>query len=356
MRGVAAEADGPLDRRGGRLLGARRQRPTCGPCRIAEIVGGAALPGGARAVLPQGVRGLRQQLRAEPGLAAADLRGRRAVAGRPAVAGPASRREVERAAVRRARPRTTTSTSPSRTGARTTTWPGRSAPRWCGPAPAVVVDVGCGVGRWAARLRRRRAPGDRDRAGAGDGGRGARRRLGRHRLHAGRAPGSRTPSLPAPGRRTWCWRWGRCSTPTDPAAAIARLRGLGCGPAARCACCVDSPAGAGAGAARGRPHGRGAGAADAPGAGCGGSARTPPTCTCSTRPSSPRRCAAAGLEVERLAGLLVGRLARTAAPACSPGSSATTPAQLAVERRLAAEPALADLGKQLLIVAQPLSR
>ena len=33
-----------------------------------------ALPGGARAVLPQGVRGLRQQLRAQPGLAAADVR------------------------------------------------------------------------------------------------------------------------------------------------------------------------------------------------------------------------------------------------------------------------------------------
>ena len=60
---------------------------------------------------------------------------------------------------------------------------------------------------------------------------------------------------------------------------------------------------------------------------------------------------AAGLTVERLAGLLVGASAHGRA-GCSPGSSATTPRQLATERRLAAEPALADLGKQLLVIGR----
>ena len=62
VRGVAAEADGPLHGRGRRLLGPRpddnvRDTP------IAEIIAQRRLPRGARAVLPQGVRRLRQQLR-----------------------------------------------------------------------------------------------------------------------------------------------------------------------------------------------------------------------------------------------------------------------------------------------------
>jgi len=64
---------------------------------------------------------------------------------------------------------------------------------------------------------------------------------------------------------------------------------------------------------------------------------------------------AAGLEVERLAGLLVGASAHGRAGLLR-RLDRDYPAQLAVERRLAEEPTLADLGKQLLIVARkPLS-
>ena len=60
---------------------------------------------------------------------------------------------------------------------------------------------------------------------------------------------------------------------------------------------------------------------------------------------------AAGLEVERLAGLLVGASAHGRAGLLT-RLERDYPAQLAVERRLAAEPALADLGKQLLVIAR----
>jgi hypothetical protein len=59
----------------------------------------------------------------------------------------------------------------------------------------------------------------------------------------------------------------------------------------------------------------------------------------------------AGLAVERLAGLLVGASAHGRAGLLT-RLERDYPAQLAAERRLAAEPALADLGKQLLITAR----
>jgi SAM-dependent methyltransferase len=59
----------------------------------------------------------------------------------------------------------------------------------------------------------------------------------------------------------------------------------------------------------------------------------------------------AGLVVERLAGLLVGASAYGRAGLLT-RLERNYAGQLAVERRLAAEPALADLGKQLLVVAR----
>jgi hypothetical protein len=60
---------------------------------------------------------------------------------------------------------------------------------------------------------------------------------------------------------------------------------------------------------------------------------------------------AAGLDVERLAGLLVGASAHGRAGLLA-RLERDYPARLAIERRLAAEPALADLGKQLLVVGR----
>jgi hypothetical protein len=60
---------------------------------------------------------------------------------------------------------------------------------------------------------------------------------------------------------------------------------------------------------------------------------------------------AAGLELERLAGLLVGVSAHGRAGLLT-RLERDYPAQLAIERRLAAEPALADLGKQLFVTAR----
>jgi SAM-dependent methyltransferase len=60
---------------------------------------------------------------------------------------------------------------------------------------------------------------------------------------------------------------------------------------------------------------------------------------------------AAGLTVERLAGLLVGASAHGRAGLLT-RLKRDYPAQLAIERRLAAEPALADLGKQLLVIGR----
>jgi len=59
----------------------------------------------------------------------------------------------------------------------------------------------------------------------------------------------------------------------------------------------------------------------------------------------------AGLDVERLAGLLVGASAHGRAGLLT-RLERDYPAQLAIERRLAAEPALADLGKQLLVIGR----
>jgi SAM-dependent methyltransferase len=60
---------------------------------------------------------------------------------------------------------------------------------------------------------------------------------------------------------------------------------------------------------------------------------------------------AADLTVERLAGLLVGASAHGRAGLLT-RLERDYPAQLAIERRLAAEPALADLGKQLLVIGR----
>jgi SAM-dependent methyltransferase len=60
---------------------------------------------------------------------------------------------------------------------------------------------------------------------------------------------------------------------------------------------------------------------------------------------------AAGLDVERLAGLLVGVSAHGRAGLLT-RLERDYPAQLAAERRLAACPELADLGKQLLVIAR----
>ena len=169
VRRVAAEADGPLDRRGRRLLGTRRDGRTCATRPLRGDPRRRGLPRGARAVLPQGVRGLRQQLRAEPRAGGRARTSATCCGGWAGDAGPAARREAERAAVRRAWPPTTTSTSPS---------PHRRAyDELAWEVCAAVLPGAAGRGR-RRRLRGRpvgraaaggRAPGDRDRAGAGDG-------------------------------------------------------------------------------------------------------------------------------------------------------------------------------------------
>jgi SAM-dependent methyltransferase len=69
-----------------------------------------------------------------------------------------------------------------------------------------------------------------------------------------------------------------------------------------------------------------------------------------------RAYAEAGLDVERVAGLLVGASA-FGRDGLARGLEGDFEGSLAVERRLAAQPALADLGKQLLIVGRrPLRR
>ena len=180
--------------------------------------------------------------------------------------------------------------------------------------------------------------------------RAARRRLAGSRLHAGRGR-VEDAELP-PGRPDVVLAMGPCSTPTDPAAAIAgcaalappRRRGLRARRlAGRRSCWSCSPR-----AARTRRW-----SGWRPGAGSGGSARTPPTCTCSTRPTLTAAVAAAGLEVGAAGRAAGRRLARTAGRPAPPARARLRRRQLATERRLAAEPELADLGKQLLSSATP---
>lgn len=219
-----------------------------------------------------------------------------------------------------------------------------------GPAPARVVDAGCGVGRWAARL-----------VAAGHLVTGiepapAMAAAARARL-AGTTftlieSGLEETVLPA-GSADVVLAMGSLQYATDPAAAIARCASW-VRPGGAVCVLVDSrqalvlellAAGRTDEALERLASRRGAwrvGAHTADlhlldAADLGAAVR------------------AAGLVVERLAGLLVGVSAHGRAGLLA-RLDRDYAAQLAIERRLAAEPTLADLGKQLLVVARaPLS-
>jgi SAM-dependent methyltransferase len=233
-----------------------------------------------------------------------------------------------------------------------------------GPAPATVVDVGCGVGRWASRLV---AAGHRV---IGIEPALAMAAVARDRLagsdftllpvgveDAVLTPAERDPPpaagsgggvLPAGGADV-VLAMGSLQYSADPAAAIARCAGWVRPGGAVCVLVDSRPALVLELLAADRPdealerlatkRGRwqlGEHAADL-------HLLDAAELTAAVR--------AAGLEVERLAGLLVGASAygrQRLVQRLTDDYEGT----LAGERRLAAEPALADLGKQLLIVGR----
>ena len=215
-----------------------------------------------------------------------------------------------------------------------------------GPAPAAVVDVGCGVGRWAARLA---ATGHRVTGiePAPAMAAQARRRLAGTDVTLVEAavedavlPGDSADVVLAMGSLQYA---------IDPAAAIGRCAGW-VRPGGAVCVLVDSrqalvlellaahraeEALERLATRRGRWE-------------VGGLTADLHLLDAAELVAAVR---AAGLAVERLAGLLVGASAHGRAGLLS-RLERDYAGQLAVERRLAAEPALADLGKQLLVVAR----
>jgi SAM-dependent methyltransferase len=215
-----------------------------------------------------------------------------------------------------------------------------------GPAPAAVVDVGCGVGRWALRLV---AAGHRVTGiePAPAMAAAARRRL------AGTAftlVGARVEDavLPA-GSADAVLAMGSLQYAADPAAAIARCAGW-VRPGGAVCVLVDSRqalvlellAANRTGEALER-------LATRRGVWQVGAASADLHLLDATELAAAAR--SAGLEVERVAGLLVGASAHGRAGLLT-RLERDYAGQLAVERRLAAEPSLADLGKQLLLTAR----
>ncbi len=319
---------------------------------VAEILESRGLPRGARAVLPQGVRRVRQQLRAEPGVAAEHVRRGRAVAPGPTPAGAGERGMRSSAPLydRLAPTYDEHFAVAHRRAYDELAW------EICAAAlpepPAVVVDVGCGVGRWAERLLSagytvtgiEPAPGMADHAARRSG-----RRRGAVTLLRSRVEDVELP----PPRSDASWRWAPSSTPrTRPRRSPAWPGGCvpaGSSPCSSTACrrwCSSwSPR---AGRRRRQPG-------SPRGAGCGASTASRPTCTCWTQRRCAGRTPRPAWRSSGVAGLLVGATAygRDGLPRRLKGDFAGA---LAVERRLAAQPDLADLGKQLLIVGRRPSR
>ena len=215
-----------------------------------------------------------------------------------------------------------------------------------GPAPADVVDVGCGVGRWAARLvaAGHRVTGIEPAPGMAAATRsrlaGTDFRLVEARVEDAVLPAGSADVLLAMGSLQYA---------TEPAVAIARCASW-VRPGGAVCLLLDSRQAlvlellaAGRtdealerlttrrGVWRVGPHAADLHLLDAA--------------------ELAAAVRAAGLVVERLAGLLVGASAHGRAGLLA-RLERDYPAQLAVERRLAAEPALADLGKQLLVIAR----
>jgi SAM-dependent methyltransferase len=214
--------------------------------------------------------------------------------------------------------------------------------------PAVVVDVGCGVGRWAVRLLDagysvtgiEPALVMADRAARSTAGPAARMTLLRSRVEdVDLAPDSADAIL----------AMGSLQYTEDPAAQVVRLAGW-LRPGGVLAVLVDSLQ---------------ALALELVAAGKEDEAMT----RLATRRGTwrvdgleadlhlldaamlRRVYAEAGLDVVRVAGLLVGASA-LGRDGLARGLESDFEGSLAVERRLAAQPALADLGKQLLIVGR----
>jgi SAM-dependent methyltransferase len=214
-----------------------------------------------------------------------------------------------------------------------------------GPAPSAVLDVGCGAGRWAQRLV---AAGHRV---TGVEPAPAMAAAARSRL-AGTAftlveARVEDAELPA-GAADAVLAMGSLQYATDPAAAIAR-----CADWVRpggCVCVlVDSrqalvlellAAGRTDEALERSATRRGVWQVD-------GLAADMHLLDAASLTAAAR---AAGLVVDRIAGLLVGASAHGRAD-LRVRLDRDYAAQLATERRLAADPALADLGKQLLLLA-----
>jgi SAM-dependent methyltransferase len=219
--------------------------------------------------------------------------------------------------------------------------------------PAVVVDVGCGVGRWAVRLLDagysvtgiEPAVGMADHAARSTAGLAARMTLLRSRVEdVDLAPDSADAIL----------AMGSLQYTEDPAAQVVRLAGW-LRPGGVVAVLVDSlqalalelvAAGKEDEAVSRLSTRRGTWRVD------GLAADLHLLDAAMLR----KAYAEAGLDVVRVAGLLVGASA-FGRDGLARGLESDFEGSLAVERRLAAQPALADLGKQLLIVGRrPLRR
>jgi SAM-dependent methyltransferase len=215
-----------------------------------------------------------------------------------------------------------------------------------GPAPATVVDVGCGVGRWASRLV---AAGHRvvgiEPAPAMAAR--ARQRLAGSDFTLVEAR-VEDAVLPA-GSADVVLAMGSLQYASDPGAAIARCAGWVRPGGAVCVLLDSRQALVLELLAAGRTDEALERLATRRGAWqVGGQVADLHLLDAAELAAAAR---SAGLEVERVAGLLVGASAHGRAGLLT-RLERDYAGQLAVERRLAAEPALADLGKQLLVIAR----
>ena len=215
-----------------------------------------------------------------------------------------------------------------------------------GAAPADVVDVGCGVGRWAARLV---AAGHRVTGiePAPAMAAAARRRLADSDLTLVESR-VEDAALPA-GSADVVLAMGSLQYATEPGAAIARCAGWVRPGGAVCVLLDSRQALVLELLAAGRTDEALERLATRRGVWQVGPRAADLHLLDAAELAAAVR--AAGLTVERLAGLLVGASAHGRAGLLT-RLERDYPAQFAIERRLAAEPALADLGKQLLVIGR----
>jgi SAM-dependent methyltransferase len=215
-----------------------------------------------------------------------------------------------------------------------------------GPAPADVVDVGCGVGRWAARLvaAGHRVTGIEPAPAMAAAARSRLAGTG-FTLVASRIEDAVLPS----GSADVVLAMGSLQYATDPAAAIARCASWVRPGGAVCVLLDSRQALVLELLAVGRTDEALERLATRRGVWRVGSHAADLHLLDAAELAAAVR--AAGLDVERLAGLLVGASAHGRAGLLA-RLERDYPARLAIERRLAAEPALADLGKQLLVVGR----